>query len=71
MRIELAPHSRTLPALLRAQAEAHGDRPLMKIAGGEWSHRDAAVVAARRGAALRAAGVERGDRVALMCSNRV
>ena len=71
MRIELAPHSRTLPALLSAQAEAHGDRPLMKMAGGEWSHRDAAVVAARRGAALRAAGVERGDRVALMCSNRV
>ena len=36
-----------------------------------WAHRDAVVAAARRADALRKAGIERGERVALMCSNRV
>jgi carnitine-CoA ligase len=71
MRIELAPHERTLPALLKHEAEVFGDRPLMSIAGGEWTHRDASGIAAARAGALRQAGVVRGDRVALMCSNRV
>jgi carnitine-CoA ligase len=71
MRIELAPHERTLPALLKRQAESFGDRPLMSIAGGEWTHRDASAIAAARAGALRQAGIGRGDRVALMCSNRV
>jgi crotonobetaine/carnitine-CoA ligase len=57
--------------MLRRQAERFGSRPLLSIAGGEWRHRDAAGAAARRGAALRAAGVAPGDRVALLCSNRV
>ena len=68
--IELPAHARTVPALLRAQADAFGARPLLTIAGAQWSHRDAAEVAARRAAVLRAAGVVRGDRVALMCGNR-
>jgi carnitine-CoA ligase len=71
MRIELAPPERTLPALLKRQAEVFGDRPLMSIAGGEWAHGDAARNAAARAGTFRAAGIERGDRVALMCSNRV
>src|SRR5258708_29262085 len=62
---------RTVPAMLRRAAERHGDRPLVKIAGGEWHHRDALEIVARRAGALRAAGIERGDRVALMCSHRV
>ena len=57
--------------MLRRAAERHGERPLVKIAGGEWRHRDALEIVARRAGALRAAGIERGDRVALMCSNRV
>jgi crotonobetaine/carnitine-CoA ligase len=57
--------------MLRRAAERYGDRPLVKIAGGEWRHRDAVDIVARRAGALRAAGIERGDRVALMCSNRV
>jgi crotonobetaine/carnitine-CoA ligase len=36
----------------------------------DWSHRDVAGIVARRAGALRAAGIGRGDRVALMCSNR-
>jgi carnitine-CoA ligase len=71
MKIDLAPNERTLPALLKRQAEAFGERPLVTIAGGEWVHRDAPGLAARRAGALQAAGVGKGDRVALMCSNRV
>lgn len=71
MTIELAPHERTLPSLLRRQAEVHGDRPAVWLAGGGWSHAEAPRVAARRGACLRAAGIGRGDRVAVMCSNRL
>jgi len=61
----------TVPALLRAQAARFGDRALLAIAGTHWSHRDAAVAAAARGEALQRAGVGRGDRVALMCGNRI
>ncbi|HKX43156.1 MAG TPA: AMP-binding protein, partial [Burkholderiaceae bacterium] len=68
MRIEL--NERTLPRLLARQAALHGERPFLAIAGAQWSHREAADVAARRGAALREAGIGRGDRVAVMCGNR-
>ncbi len=70
MTLELAPAERTLPAMLRRQAEVFGPKPLLKLPGAEWTHRDAAAVAAGRGAALQAAGVQRGDRAALMCGNR-
>ena len=66
----LAPRERTLPALLGRQAQVHGERPLVAIEGAAWSHRGARDAAARRGAALRAAGVGRGDRVAILCGNR-
>src|SRR5262245_47641141 len=65
-----APHERTLPAMLARQAREFGGRPFLSIAGATWSHREAAEIAARRGGALRAAGIHRGDRVAVMCSNR-
>ena len=66
-----APRERTLPALLQRQAHAFGERPFLAITGARWSHRDAVAVAARRAHALQAAGVRRGDRVAVMCGNRV
>jgi len=62
---------RTLPAMLLGQAGRFGDRPFLSIAGARWSHRDAAAAAARCGAALRRAGIERGDRVAVLSGNRV
>ena len=67
----LPPAQRTLPAMLQRQAELFGDRPLLSVAGGSWTHRDAMAAAARRAAALRHAGVEPGDRVAVMSSNRI
>ncbi|SEL17520.1 crotonobetaine/carnitine-CoA ligase [Variovorax sp. YR750] len=65
------PAQRTLPAMLQRQAGLFGSRALLRIAGGEWTHRDAAQVAAVRAGALAAAGVARGDRIAVMCGNRV
>src|SRR2546428_11472180 len=56
--------------MLRRAAERYGERPLVTIAGGQWRHSDAVEIAARRAGALRAAGIGRGDRVAVMCSNR-
>jgi len=65
-----AAHERTLPALLQRQAERFGARPLLAIGATRWCHADAARAAARAGATLRRAGIDRGDRVALLCGNR-
>ncbi|MCL4747838.1 MAG: ATP-dependent acyl-CoA ligase [Burkholderiaceae bacterium] len=67
----LPPHKRTLPVMLARQAERFGSKPLLTIAGRSWTHRDAADAASRRAERLREAGVEFGERVALMCSNRI
>jgi len=67
----LAPGERTLPAMLRRGAERHGDRALVGFGARSWSHRDLPRLAAARAATLRAAGVGRGDRVAVMLSNRI
>ena len=61
----------TLPALLQRQADAYGAKTLLRFDGLERSFvdvRDAAAVAA---GTLRAAGIGRGDRLALMCENRI
>ena len=67
----LPPEQRTLAAMLLRQAALFDGQPLLQIAGQQWSHRDAAQAAAGRAAALAQAGVQGGDRVALMCGNRI
>jgi crotonobetaine/carnitine-CoA ligase len=67
----LPPAQRTLSAMLLRQSALFGERPLLRVAGGQWSHRDAAVAASARAAALRDAEAGAGDRVALMCGNRI
>ncbi len=62
---------RTLPALLQRAAQRFGDRPLLRLPGGAWTHAQAPIAVARRAAALQAAGVAAGDRVALMAGNRI
>ncbi|MGO4390100.1 ATP-dependent acyl-CoA ligase [Variovorax sp. M-6] len=62
---------RTLPAMLQRQSALFARRPLLRVAGRAWSHADAAAAAATRAAALAQSGVARGDRVALMCGNRI
>ena len=52
------------------QAALYGDRRLIEIGGHTWSFAETVDMAARFGGALRAAGIERGDHVAVMCSNR-
>src|SRR5687767_585220 len=66
----LAPQQRTLPRLLLSSAERFGAREVCCIPDARWSHEDVVQAAAGRAGALRAAGVKRGDRVALMCGNR-
>lgn len=66
----LPPERRTVPAMLLRQAAIFGERPLLSIAGVQWTHAGAAELVARRAAALQRAGVKRGERVALMCGNR-
>lgn len=61
---------RTLPTMLAAQARRHGQRVLFKAGQQSLTFADACVVAASMAGALRAAGVQPGDRVALMCGNR-
>jgi crotonobetaine/carnitine-CoA ligase len=66
----LEPRARTLPALLARAAREFVERPLARFDTAAWSHSDALSIAARSAGALRAAGIERGDRVAILCSNR-
>ncbi|ATA56135.1 ATP-dependent acyl-CoA ligase [Variovorax boronicumulans] len=65
------PAQRTLPAMLQRQAALFGSRPLLRIAGRQWTHADAADAAATRAGALAQHGVARGDRIAVMCGNRI
>lgn len=61
---------RTVPHLLQRQAAALGARPLLTVGGVRWTHAGVVAAVARRAAALQAAGVGRGDRVAILCGNR-
>src|ERR1700737_1223158 len=69
--VSFPPEDRTLPRMLELQAISHGDRTVLSAPGGRWTFRDARDIAAGRGASLRAAGVAAGDRVAILCSNRI
>src|SRR5712691_1431013 len=66
-----APHDRTLPVMLKRQAERFAQKPLVSAGDRTLSFTEACGVAARFAAALRAAGIRPGDRVALISSNRI
>jgi crotonobetaine/carnitine-CoA ligase len=66
-----APAERTLPAMLARQAQRHGDQPLANAGDVSWTFAQTAVAAARMAGTLSAAGVAAGDRVAIICSNRI
>ena len=66
----IAPSERTLPSMLRRQAALHGARRLLDIDGRVWTFADTLEMAARFGGTLRAAGINRGDHVAVICGNR-
>jgi crotonobetaine/carnitine-CoA ligase len=68
--VELPFEERTLPRLLDRQAERYGDRPLLRFQRLERSYASTRETAAAFAGTLAAAGVEPGDRVALLCGNR-
>jgi crotonobetaine/carnitine-CoA ligase len=65
------PRERTLPALLQRQAALHGSKPLITAGAATWTYAQTAQMAARFAGTLAAAGVKPGDRVAIICSNRI
>ncbi|MBV8839443.1 MAG: AMP-binding protein, partial [Alphaproteobacteria bacterium] len=66
-----APAERTLPVMLARQAERHADRPLVSAGDDVWSYAQTANEAARIAGLLREAGIRPGDRVAIICGNRI
>ncbi|MDR3096521.1 MAG: ATP-dependent acyl-CoA ligase [Paraburkholderia sp.] len=62
--------SLALPALLAARVARDGDAALFSDRAACWSGAQALEIAARRAGALAAHGIRRGDRVALLCTNR-
>ena len=69
--VTLSRSQRTLPQMLAAQAERHRGRPLLAVGKTTWTFEDAASAASRRAGMLVAAGIARGDRVALLLGNRI
>jgi len=61
----------TLPNLLRVQAQACGDSPLVRNAGQDRTYADTLDAVARRGGGLVEHGVKPGDRIAIMSANRL
>src|ERR1700685_4763562 len=65
------PPERTLPKMLTRQAKRHGARRLVTVGGRSLTFTEAEAAAAGYAGALAAAGVSSGDRVAIMCGNRL
>ena len=68
---QFPPADRTLPCMLSRQAERFGDKTLLQIGEHSLSFDQCQDLAARLAGALAGAGIVRGDRVAVICSNRI
>jgi carnitine-CoA ligase len=66
-----SPAERTLPTMLLRQTEKIPDKTLVSAGEATLTYAQACDVAARTAAALQSAGIRAGDRVALICSNRM
>src|SRR5262245_21132931 len=66
-----APADRTLPVMLTRQAERFAQKPLVTAGGMTWTYTETCETAARCAGTLRSAGIQPGDRVAIICSNRI
>jgi carnitine-CoA ligase len=67
---DVPPAERTLPALLERQAAAFGERPYLHIGHTVRTYGEMRDAVARTAGSFAAAGIIRGDRVAIMCENR-
>jgi crotonobetaine/carnitine-CoA ligase len=65
-----APAQRSVPVMLQERAARFGTAPLVQAGDTRWTFAEAPILAARAAGRLRAAGIQPGDRVALMCANR-
>jgi crotonobetaine/carnitine-CoA ligase len=65
------PAERTLPTMLLRQAERIPEKSLVSAGDATLTYAQACDTAARAAAALQSAGIRAGDRVALICSNRM
>jgi crotonobetaine/carnitine-CoA ligase len=65
-----ASREQTLPTMLTRQAERYGDRILVRAGATSWTYREAVEIAARSAGRIQTAGLRRGDRVAMLCTNR-
>ena len=70
LRALFPPALRTVPAMLEAQGARHRDRQLFRCLDASWTYAEAPAVAARMAGALAAAGINPGDRVAILSNNR-
>jgi carnitine-CoA ligase len=70
VRVLFEPSARTVPEMLRRQAARYGDRRLFVCEGTAWSYAQVVEIAARSGSRFAAAGIAKGDRVAILCGNR-
>jgi crotonobetaine/carnitine-CoA ligase len=68
---DLPAADRTVPRLLQRQAQRYGDKPLVVCGPTSWSYRDVVERAARMAGAFQARGIAPGDRIALLCGNRL
>ena len=64
------PSARTVPEMLRRQATRYMDQRLFVSDGIAWSYSQVLDIAGRSGDRFVAAGMVKGDRVAILCGNR-
>jgi crotonobetaine/carnitine-CoA ligase len=65
-----APEERCVAVMLQAQAKKFGAKKLVQSGDKTWSFAEVPDLAARSAGRLHTAGINQGDRVALMCENR-
>jgi crotonobetaine/carnitine-CoA ligase len=65
-----APEQRSFATMLQVQAKRFGAKTMVQSGETAWSFAGAAEAAARSAGRLEAAGVQAGDRIALICENR-
>lgn len=63
--------ARTVPHMLQYQAARFGTKSMVRVGQSDCSFTDAPHLAAKAGGLLASAGIAAGDRVAVMCANRL
>ncbi len=70
LRHPIASARRTLPYMLEMAADRYGDKVLFRCGADTWRYDETPIIAAAMAGRLTGAGIARGDRVAILSSNR-